>query len=254
VAGTSGGSRRGHDLWPTTVSAVVDPNPRIRRITLTADQFVHFAPSGPDECFGLMVPTGDRLHLRWYTVATHRPERGEIDVCFVLHDHAGPGVAWARGARLGDRVGYRASGSAYRDPGPDSRQLLLGDETSLPALAAIMESLPDSRAVHAIVELPDPSYADLGADQDPELGIEWAYRGADAAGRQLLTAARAVGPAPGGRLDYVWVCGESGGVKAVRRHLVQAGMDRRRITFSGYWRGPQPRPFSAKPVRAPAPG
>lgn len=254
MAGTAGGNRRGHNLWPTTVSAVVDPTPRIRRITLAADQFEHFAPGGPDECFGLMVPAGDRLHLRWYTVAAHRPERGEIDVCFVLHDHAGPGVAWARGARLGDRVGYRASGSAYLDPGPDSSQLLLGDETSLPALAAILGSLPGSPDVHAVIELPDPSYADLGADQELELGIEWTYRADDAPGRQLLVAAQAVGPDPGSRLDYVWVCGESGGVKAVRRHLVQAGMDRRRITFSGYWRGQQPRRVSAEPAQAPAAG
>jgi NADPH-dependent ferric siderophore reductase len=36
---------------------------------------------------------------------------------------------------------------------------------------------------------------------------------------------------------YVWIAGESGCVKALRRHFVgERGVDRRRVTFVGYWR------------------
>jgi NADPH-dependent ferric siderophore reductase len=36
---------------------------------------------------------------------------------------------------------------------------------------------------------------------------------------------------------YVWIAGESGSVKALRRHFVrERGIDRRRVTFVGYWR------------------
>ncbi|MGW4296403.1 SIP domain-containing protein, partial [Micromonospora chersina] len=36
---------------------------------------------------------------------------------------------------------------------------------------------------------------------------------------------------------YAWIAGEAGMVKAVRRHLVgERGLDRRRVTFAGYWR------------------
>jgi len=36
---------------------------------------------------------------------------------------------------------------------------------------------------------------------------------------------------------YVWIAGESGCVKALRRHFVgERGIDRRRVTFVGYWR------------------
>jgi NADPH-dependent ferric siderophore reductase len=35
----------------------------------------------------------------------------------------------------------------------------------------------------------------------------------------------------------VWIAGESGQVKALRRHFVgERGFDRRRVTFVGYWR------------------
>ncbi|MNN76021.1 Siderophore-interacting protein [compost metagenome] len=36
---------------------------------------------------------------------------------------------------------------------------------------------------------------------------------------------------------YAWVAGEAGAVMAIRRHLVKTcGIDRRAITFMGYWR------------------
>ena len=36
---------------------------------------------------------------------------------------------------------------------------------------------------------------------------------------------------------YAWIAGEAGLVKALRRFLVSdAGLDRRRIAFMGYWR------------------
>lgn len=35
----------------------------------------------------------------------------------------------------------------------------------------------------------------------------------------------------------MWIAGESGQVKQLRRHFVrERGVDRRRVTFVGYWR------------------
>jgi NADPH-dependent ferric siderophore reductase len=42
---------------------------------------------------------------------------------------------------------------------------------------------------------------------------------------------------PAAERPYVWLAGESGQVKALRRHFVgERGVDRRRVTFVGYWR------------------
>lgn len=42
---------------------------------------------------------------------------------------------------------------------------------------------------------------------------------------------------PSARAPYAWIAGESGRVKELRRHLVgERGIDRRRVTFVGYWR------------------
>jgi len=213
-----------------TVTAVVDLLPRLRRITLTAEEFRAFIRAGADECFGLLVPADGRPHLRWYTVREHRPGLAEIDVDVVLHDHGGPAVRWALAARPGTRIDFRRSGASYAPPPDCGTQLLLADETALPALAAIVESLPPGTAgVRAVVELPNTSWTyDVGGDVE----IEWRPRDGTAPGTRLLEAV--VEP---GRVGYAWVCGEAAGVKAVRRDLIRGwGLDRRLITFSGYWR------------------
>jgi NADPH-dependent ferric siderophore reductase len=49
---------------------------------------------------------------------------------------------------------------------------------------------------------------------------------------EAVRAATLAGSAP-----YAWIAGESGSVKALRRHLVnERELDRRRVTFVGYWR------------------
>lgn len=214
-----------------TVASVTDLHPRLRRLTFTAEEFASFAAEGPDECFGWLLPTGDRPHLRWYTVRHHRPERAEIDVDVVLHGDEGPASRFAARAAVGATAGFRSSGAAYAPPHDGSSQLLLGDETSMPAVGAIVESLrPGTSGVRAVVEIPDPSWTyRIGG----ELTVEWRARGGRPPGSCLLdvVSERA---AP---VDYAWVCGEASAVRAIRRRLIDGwGLDRRRITFSGYWR------------------
>jgi len=213
-----------------TVTAVTELLPRLRRLTFTAPEFGRYAPAGPDECFGLLAPGDGRTHLRWYTVRAHRAEAAEIDVDVVLHEHAGPAVRWSAQAVVGSTIDFRRSGASYAAPAPGAAQLLLADETSMPALAAIVESLATPDGVRAVVELPDASWTyEVGG----AVPVEWRHRGSAAPGTCLVDAV-AGEPHP---LDYAWVCGEAGGVKTVRRTLIgRWGLDRRRITFSGYWR------------------
>ena len=59
----------------------------------------------------------------------------------------------------------------------------------------------------------------------------------DAEPGTAVLAALAADPATTADLDYAWACGESGLATSLRRHLVQqVGMDKKAITFSGYWK------------------
>ena len=248
--------------FEVTVARVVDLNPVMRRITLTAPEFAEYRLLGPDEYFGLLMPGADgRLHLpdpertnvraaisemdeseqpglRWYTVRELRRDTAELDVDIVTHGDSGPGSAWATAAQVGDRAAFRSGGALYSSF-DEARQLIVADETAAPALLAILEErdrggLPGlGEGIDAHLEVPSAEVLD-GLDVPAAVTVH--VRGAGDPGSAVVPAIVA-DPASTCDLDYAWVCGESGLATSLRRHLVQeVGMDKRSITFSGYWK------------------
>ena len=245
-----------------TVTRVQQLNPVMRRVTLAAPELRTYSLLGPDEYFGLLMPGADgHLHLpdpersnvraaisempedeqpglRWYTIRSLRRDVGEIDVDIVTHGDSGPGSAWATAVEVGDTAAFRSGGALYSsfDAG---RQLIVADESAVPALLAILEErsargLPGlGEGVDAHVDVPSTEVLD-GLDVPAAVAVH--VRGADAPGSAVL-AALVADPAATADLDYAWLCGESGLATSLRRHLVQqVGMDKRSITFSGYWK------------------
>ncbi|WP_114202546.1 siderophore-interacting protein [Janibacter anophelis] len=248
--------------FEVTVTRVVALNSVMRRITLTAPELAGYTLLGPDEYFGLLMPGADgQLHLpdpertnvraaisempedeqpglRWYTVRELRADAQELDVDIVTHGDSGPGSAWATTAQVGDIAAFRSGGALYSRFG-DARQLIVADETAVPALLAILEErerrgLPGLGAgIEAHVEVPSTEVLG-GLDLPAEVAVH--VRGADDPGTAVLPAL-VDSPASTADLDYAWLCGESGLATSLRRHLVQqVGMDKRDITFSGYWK------------------
>ncbi len=118
------------------------------------------------------LPEPARPAFRTYTVRSARPERRELDVDLVRHDPDpaagdGPAARWLRGASVGDRLiivgpdGRTADPTIGCDwrPGAARHLLLAGDETALPAICSIIESLPDGVTAQAFIEV--PSSADI---------------------------------------------------------------------------------------------
>lgn len=239
------------------VSGVELAAPKVMRLTLSAPEFASYRPLGPDEYFGLYIPKpgvelemppGERLNpraelakmpaetrpdLRWYTLRRLLPERSEVWVDIVRHE-SGPGGAFLSRVAVGDVVGFREGTGSY--PGPGGLQLLAGDETAVPAISAIAESLPNGEGITCVIELPSPDYA---APFAAPFQVQWVYRG-DAAPGSALLERLSDGSHP--RFDYAWVCGEQNTAKEARRLLVSRGTDKRQILFSGYWRLGHPRP------------
>jgi NADPH-dependent ferric siderophore reductase len=161
-------------------------------------------------------------------------------------------------------------------PGDARVLLLVADETAVPAVGSILEDLPPSAVGTAFLEVPDPGdvqdldhpvgvevvwlprgdaplgsrvsaavLAHLGRgapdptsvpgsseDVDPDL---WETPHYSSSGEDL-TGPAAAAETPFAGL-YAWIAGESGVVTALRRALVkELGMDRRQVSFMGYWR------------------
>jgi NADPH-dependent ferric siderophore reductase len=255
---------------------------RIKVLLPLAGRGMRDCPTGPDWYGDWRALPADRQNpIRTYTVRATRPELREIDVDFVLHGATGPASAWAERAVEGDEVALvgpnarfpgPTGGFEWHPPADASCLLVAGDETAVPAICAIVESLPAGPPARVFLEV--PTAADILPLAVPA-GVEvtWLPRRTDEAttaaphGARLTAAvARAVAELPGrGRgsvpedLDdvdvdagilwevpalspatsgpYAWLAGEAGTVKGLRRHLVQeAGLDRGSVAFMGYWR------------------
>ncbi|WP_405908435.1 MULTISPECIES: siderophore-interacting protein [unclassified Streptomyces] len=192
------------------------------------------------------LPDDVRAVMRSYTLRSLRRDPDEIDIDFVLHGvepeaetPAGPASRWASEAAPGDRVLLLGpaieDNRAIRFRPPEDTDLVVvwADETAVPAASAILESLPAGTRARAWLEVEhteDIQDLVIAADAD----ITWLVR--NDGSPMAVDAVRAAQLPPAER-PYVWIAGESGQVKELRRHLVrEREIDRRRITFVGYWR------------------
>lgn len=230
----------------------------------------------------LAIPADERGHMRTYTVrslvGSGIDTRVVVDI--VLHEPPhGPGSTWAFQASVGDRLvllGPRRGlpfGGIEFEPGEARQLLLVGDETAVPAICSIVESLPAGTVGIAFLEVPVAD--DLQDVRAPEgFEVRWLPRDGQAHGTCVIPAVLAhlgspvadvelVAPelpedvelwetptysatgedlTPGavdGPLDglYAWIAGESSIVTTLRRHLVRdLGVDRSQVAFMGYWR------------------
>lgn len=202
------------------------------------------------------LPDDVRAVMRLYTLRALRADAlgrtTEIDVDFVLHGvgaeagpsaEAGPASRWAARATAGDRVLLLGPAIAdnrairFRPPEDASTVLLWADETALPAAAAVLETLPPGVRARVWLEVPHAGdVQELPTAADAE--ITWFVReGAASPETPLALDAVRQTALPFPEHAYVWIAGESGHVKQLRRHFVrERGVDRRRVTFVGYWR------------------
>lgn len=200
------------------------------------------------------LPDDVRAVMRSYTLRALRADAHgrttEIDIDFVLHGvepgaavPAGPASLWASRARAGDRVLLLGPAIAdnrairFRPPTGTDLVVIWADETAVPAASAILESLPAGTRAQVWLEAGHAGdIQDLVTAADAE--ITWLVRGAGG-GSRTPTALEAIRSAqlPSAERPYAWIAGESSAVKELRRHLVrERGIDRRAVTFVGYWR------------------
>lgn len=258
--------RQGHVQHEMTVVGVEDLNEVVRRVTFVAPELKIFELAAPDEFFGLLfpgesgtltlpdgeranvraaitdLPEEDRPGLRWYTIRAHRPEVGEIDVDIITHGTAGPGSAWTLSAQVGDVVGFRSGGGLYRGFEYDGTQLLVADETAVPALAAILDERDrrglGDEVLRLHVEVPSADVLDgMGLDARIASGAVRVHARGSADPGTVVEAALREAPDQTAGLDYAWLCGESALATGLRRHLVKdLGVDKHHVLFSGYWK------------------
>jgi len=227
--------------FEAAVVDVSDVHARLRRITVTGDDLRSFAPLGPDT-FVYVMPSPSGPAATWdarppgayYTVRTWQADRATVELLVVLHDAAGVVSSWARTCRPGDGVALWGPRDGFGPPADSAWYLLVADDTGLPAVAAILESLPPATPAVVVAEVEEPD-ARLGLPERDGVDVSWIYRHGHRtpAGLRDALAARRVPDGP----VYVWGGAEHAAIDAVRRYLdTELGIPPERRSLAAYWR------------------
>ncbi|MEM9894121.1 MAG: siderophore-interacting protein [Actinomycetota bacterium] len=243
---------------PTNSGEVVETtrlSPTMMRVVLGGGTLDAFEPSSFTDSYvnALFLPDGAPYEVpfsrdevaeldselrpkpRRYTVRSWDGEKQQLTIDFVAHGDVGYAGRWAQHCGPGDRLQFNGPGGGYR-PDPDADwYLMVGDESALPAIAASMEQVSEGTpcVVLAVVDSPDH---ELPLPTSSSIRVRWLHRSESADPADLLLGAVTALEFPSGTPD-VFVHGEAGEVRGVRRHLkADRGIDVDAASISPYWR------------------
>lgn len=227
--------RRRGKPWTLRVVGARDIGPRMRRVQLTADNLDGFEPRPAQEIVLQIAQAEGEPARRHYTIRRFDRAKKLIDVDFVIHGSKTPGVRWALDAKPGDAIDIRGPrGRIALAPDADWH-LFSGDETTIPAIFALIEALPQGAKAFAFIEVGSEAEK-LSLSAEADVALVWLLRDGAAPGpsRLLLDAIERFAPPPG--KGHAIIIGETGNVRAQRHYLIEHGMTREQIYSEGYWR------------------
>lgn len=227
--------RRRGKPWTLKVLKSFDITPHMRRVQLTGDNLDEFQPRPAQEIVLQLGQDGGETARRHYTIRRFDRASKIIDVDFVLHGHRTPGVAWALDAKPGDLLEIRGPRGRIAIDGSADWHLFLGDETAIPAIFGLVESLPATARAVAFIEIGDDQERQI-VETTAQIEVKFLSRNGAAPGPNDIVARALAGfTLPAGR-GQAFTLGETSNIRGLRHALVERGMDRSQIYSEGYWR------------------
>jgi NADPH-dependent ferric siderophore reductase len=172
---------------------------------------------------------------RAYTARKYHPEKNELDIDFVAHGTDSPGSGWAITCQPGDRIGLAGPGGPEPLLRPADWHILAGDLTAVPAISAILESLPDNARGMVLIEIDHAE--DQHVLQHPGgVEIRWLIRDVRQDPLPLVTAIDTIHPPDEKQSMSGFVAGESHSVVACRNKLIaNFTLTRKNLYAVPYW-------------------
>ncbi|MFJ4152746.1 siderophore-interacting protein [Streptomyces galbus] len=244
-----GGPRR----RPPREVEVVDVRPltpRMVAVVFAGESLADFAEPAPTAHIKLFLPDTEgnvprpvvgldgrlewpegRPTMRTYTPRRFDAEAGTLEVWFVLHGD-GPAARWAAQAQPGCRAAIGGPGGRFSVDPTAALWWIGGDESALPAIATLLEALPDDITGQVHLEVED---ADARIALPTHAGVEvtWHHRRSEP-GTALVDVLRQATL----RSDtHIWVACEASAVRKARSSiLTNQVLPRFQLTTRGYWR------------------
>jgi NADPH-dependent ferric siderophore reductase len=208
-------------------------SPSFQRILLTAPELAGFRYDPGQDVMLLVAAEGTRPVRRRYTIRSLDRATLTLTLSVVLHGD-GPGERWIRAARPGDTIeGIGPRGKITTSPEADWH-LFMGDESAMPAILAMTESLPGDADATLVIEVPGP-------DDEQELlapartRLSWLHRlGGQPGDPALLAVEAAEIELPAGE-GHAYLLGEASVASKLRETLAARGLRQDQMSPKAYW-------------------
>ncbi len=237
------------------VARVTRLTPRMVRVTFHGPDLGDFISASFDDHMKLFFPADGqpvvpvnteagpqfpegvaRPPARDYTPRRYRPADNELDIDFVLHGD-GPASTWVEGATAGDQLVVAGPRGSFVMAPDFDWQLLIGDETALPAIGRRLEELPKGAKVH-VIALVENATEEQRFHTQADVQITWLHRQQQP--EQALADAVRAFVLPTGE-GYIWGGGQAAQMRAISQYLLEEkGIDKSRMRISNYWKQGSP--------------
>jgi NADPH-dependent ferric siderophore reductase len=172
---------------------------------------------------------GPKPIMRDYTPHHHDAVNQTLQVDFFLHP-GGVGSEWAWSAEIGDRLILGGPRSSFVIRESFGENLLIGDDTALPAIRRRLSELSPQSGVTVIAEVGSEASTEP-FETNAHLKVFWIYRNRARTVSDVLAAL----PYFSGQC-WAWVAGETSDTKAIGALLMGRGIDPGLLKTVSYWR------------------
>lgn len=221
------------------VLSVEQVTPNMRNVSLGGAAMSAFPASQDGGYVKLLLSPGSVLSrplMRTYTIRRQSPE--QLDIEFALHGddgEGGPAVEWAMKVQPGDEILIGGPGPARPFAPNADWYFVIGDMTSLPAIAVNLAQLPEDAKGEVIIEV--RSDRDRQQLLHPEgVRLHWIYNSQPGENTDAFEAKVKSIEWPEGRV-YAWSATEFDMMRRVRSYLrEEKQLSKEQFYISSYWK------------------
>lgn len=217
------------------VVRVEDATPSVRRIVFGGGALTGFVYAPGQDVMLSLGASADAAVKRRYSIRSVDAAAGTLEINVVALG-SGPGATWAYRVQPGDIVAEVVAprGKITVDI-KAPWHLFVGDDTAVPAMLNMTESLPNAVPAWQIFEV-DTKADEVPLGPRPEGSVSWLHRVGHRPGDGVgLRQALAQFPIPGGP-GHAYLAGEAKVVLAMRDLLIARGVPRKQLSVKAYWR------------------
>lgn len=186
---------------------------------------------------GLLKYPNDKkeFDIRTYTIRSVNTINNELTIDMLMHEDGGPGSSWVTQAKKGDKIGLL--GPIGKPFTLTNWMLLVGDETALPAISRILETMPPESKGIALIEIENEK--DILPLKHPSgVNLQWICRHKNENLNALMTAVKnSKWPEDKSLQPFVWAGVEFDTFKALRHYFFdELSIEKQQQLIVSYWR------------------